>query len=104
MAAKGAKAKEEILKKIQEIFPGAFIHEKVLRIPMEENGDTVEIKVTLTAAKDCITQSKNLSFSSESQSGEGLTPLPWNNFPEEPTNFTPEEEKTITDLAKVLGF
>lgn len=51
MAAKGAVSKQIVTDKIIEMFPGAFIYGKELRIPMEEDGQTVEIKVALTCAK-----------------------------------------------------
>ena len=36
-------------------FDGSFMQDdKILRIPWKENGEVVEIKVTLTAAKDVI--------------------------------------------------
>ncbi len=54
MAARGQAAKGEVMKKLQEVFPNSFIVDKVLRIPMVEDGQTVEIKVALTAAKDVI--------------------------------------------------
>ena len=53
--AKGAQAKQEILTKLLATFPGSFMQDdKIMRIPMSEGGDLVEIKVTLTAAKDLI--------------------------------------------------
>lgn len=52
--AKGAESKTTIFKKLQEIYPKSFWEneDKILRIPMTENGNRVEIKVTLTAAKN----------------------------------------------------
>lgn len=52
--ARGSQAKEEITSKILSAFEGSFIHEKTIRIPIMENNETIEIKVTLTAAKDII--------------------------------------------------
>ena len=49
--AKGAIAKEEVAAKILELFPNAFKYDKEIRIPIEENGETVQIKVALTCAK-----------------------------------------------------
>ena len=46
--ARGAEEKQIIIDKIKEVFPEAFEYDKVIRIPI---GD-VQIKVTLTAAKD----------------------------------------------------
>lgn len=55
MAAKGTEAKEVIFNKILETFEGAFMADaKTLRIPYVENGETIEIKVALTAAKDIL--------------------------------------------------
>lgn len=53
MAAKGTESKNIIFNKLQEIFPDAFWEDqgKILRIPLDENGARVEVKVTLTAAK-----------------------------------------------------
>lgn len=52
MAAKGSEEKVLVIEKLMELFPDAFEHEKVLRIPIGE----VEIKVSLTCAKDNIRQ------------------------------------------------
>lgn len=52
--AKGTVAKTEIFAKLKEIYPNAFMDDKVLRIPFFEDGDVVEIKVALTAAKDVL--------------------------------------------------
>ena len=49
--AKGAISKEAITKKILETFPGSFTIDKVIRIPMLEEGSPIQIKVALTAAK-----------------------------------------------------
>lgn len=51
MALKGAQAKEEITKKILEVFPSAFQYDKEIRVNMMEDGQLTQIKLTLTAAK-----------------------------------------------------
>jgi hypothetical protein len=51
MAIKGATSKNIIAKKILETFEGAFQYDKEIRIPIIEDGETIQIKVTLTAAK-----------------------------------------------------
>lgn len=48
MAAKGAVEKDIITSKILEVFEGAFIYSKEIRIPVND----VQIKVSLTCAKD----------------------------------------------------
>ena len=52
--ARGAQAKAELTEKILEIFPDSFIDEKTIRIPWTENGEQLELKITLTCAKDVI--------------------------------------------------
>lgn len=56
MAAKGTESKGIIFGKLQEAYPNAFWEDegKILRIPMTEGGNLVEIKVTLTAAKNLL--------------------------------------------------
>lgn len=49
--ARGSQAKIDITNKILETFEGAFQYDKEIRIPIQENGELVQIKVTLTAAK-----------------------------------------------------
>lgn len=53
MAARGTDSKNIIFAKLQEVFPNSFFEDqgKILRIPLDENGTRVEVKVTLTAAK-----------------------------------------------------
>lgn len=53
--ARGAYSKEVISKKIMEAFPDAFIAAdgKTIRVPVMEEGERVEVKISLVAAKDC---------------------------------------------------
>lgn len=53
--ARGSQAKQEILEKLKETFPNSFMEDaKILRIPWQENGETVEIKIQMTAAKNLL--------------------------------------------------
>ena len=53
MAAKGSEAKKIVINKILEQFSGSFLYNdgKEIRINLQENGEPVQIKVTLTCAK-----------------------------------------------------
>lgn len=53
--AKGTQSKDIITKKLLETFKGAFLDGRVVRVPMIEDEGEVQIKITLTAAKDLIT-------------------------------------------------
>lgn len=54
--ARGAISKTLIGESLLQIFPGAFIDtdRKTVRIPTSCEGEPIEIKVTLTAAKDVL--------------------------------------------------
>lgn len=54
MAAKGSIAKAEIFKKMNEDFSNSFIYNggKELRINWTEDGEPIQIKVTLTYVKE----------------------------------------------------
>jgi len=54
--ARGQQSKENITKAILQIFSGSFVDAdgKTIRIPTKCEGETIEIKVALTAAKDII--------------------------------------------------
>lgn len=54
MAIKGQVVKQQIADKILSTFEGAFVYGKEIRIPVRENGEMVQIKVALTAAKECV--------------------------------------------------
>lgn len=55
MAARGTVSKQVVMEKILNTFNGAFVNGKEIRIPLKENGEEIQIKVSLTAAKDNIT-------------------------------------------------
>ena len=56
MAARGSVAKDNISRALLQIFPGSFVDAdgKTIRIPTRSEGEVIEIKVALTAAKDVI--------------------------------------------------
>ena len=66
MAARGAEVKEKLTNVLTKLFPESFMDGKILRIPMKENGEIVEIKVTLTAAKDVLGGASTDTFTSNS--------------------------------------
>ena len=51
MALKGSVSKEIVMQKILETFEGSFQYEKEIRIPMEEDGNQIQLKCVLTCAK-----------------------------------------------------
>lgn len=91
--AKGAQAKDEIMKKILSTFERSFIYGKEIRIPMEESGDEVQIKVTLTCAKENVPNPEVI----EINKNEGKV------FSEKDIQFSQDEKDKVNSLLKQLG-
>lgn len=91
MAARGTSSKNIIVNKIMSVFPSSFLTDngKTLRIPLIEDGEPIEIKVTFTAAKD-ILQSAPIVEEEEDE-------VPWYTAADEPS----AQEKDY--LAKLLA-
>ena len=104
MAAKGSIAKVDIFKKILDTFNGSFMNgEKELRIPWMENGEQLEIKVTLTAAKDILGDLGAKSQVNPTHMEPASTSIPMNtqtvDAPSEPTE---EEKERIAKLVAAM--
>jgi hypothetical protein len=105
--AKGSASKEIITNKILEVFSNAFVNGKEIRVPMEEDGSSLEIKITLTAAKDIIgggisnsvTTSDSILSQTASTAGTFVTPSAT-----EKSEPTEEEKQAVADVLARLGF
>ena len=95
MAAKGTESKCIIFNKLKEIYPNSFWEDenKILRIPMNEGGNPIEIKVTLTAAKNIL------------GSGAVESAFPTTSEPvvEKPVEMTEEEKENVATLLASLN-
>ena len=96
MAIKGSIAKEEIIKRMMEVFEDSFMNDKTLIIPMMENGEEVQIKLTLTASKTNIPHS-NGKVEISTTATAGLS------NPVEVIEPTEEEKQRVVDLINKLG-
>ena len=95
--ARGSVAKEIIKTKILETFEGSFPYDKEIRIPIEEDGSIVQIKVTLTAAKVNVGAGADMAIpGAVTQS----TPIVQTATSAE---ITPEEKKNVENLIEALG-
>ena len=93
--ARGAEAKQIITDKILQTFEGSFIYGKEIRVPLQENGERVEIKVTLTCAKE------NVGGNSAFAEPQSKTSQPAQaSVPAAPTE---QEKANIADLMSRLG-
>lgn len=106
MAVRGAESKNKIISDMIEKFPGSFIAAdgKTLRIPMTENGEPIEIKVTLVAAKDL--EGGTISFQSENEDGDlddQMSGFCENNSAIDVPEPTEEEKEKINKLLTSLN-
>lgn len=97
MAARGAWSKEQVWNKILETFPGSFVNEKEIRVPMIENGERIEIKVTLTAAKTNVGEEKAETVASSDNGGSV------EEKPVEVAAPSAEEKAQVSNLLAKLG-
>lgn len=104
MAAKGAESKSLVTKKILEIFPNAFLYnsDKEIRIPLTEQGETIEIKVVLSCAKTPVREAAVLDWSGNSSSTSAAEPVPASNEIG-PPQISEEDRRKVQELMAKLG-
>lgn len=95
--AKGNLAKQEITKKILEVFDGAFTCDggKEIRIPFTEEGNDIQIKITLTCAK--------VNVEPENMAGAAPSSVSLNAIPQGNFEITPEEKQATLDIIERLN-
>lgn len=91
--AKGSLSKTLIGTAILQVFPGSFIDsdQKTIRIPTSVEGEPLEIKITMTCAKDIVGGGQASSETVTKQA------VPQN------TEMTDDEIKEVQELVKRLG-
>ena len=98
MSARGSILKKEVAEKILAAFPGnsfLFNDGKEIRINGTEDGQSLQIKVTLTCAKVAVEGGSTVT-----PSGEVKATGPAPQIPDEPTA---EEKERLTNLLKQLN-
>lgn len=98
MAARGAESKQKITETILNTFENSFAYDKEIRIPLYENGELIQIKVTLTAAKVNVDNPAGDSAVTKTEEANS-------SFNVEPTIVEPTEAEkaTLEDLMTRLG-
>lgn len=98
MAIRGTEAKNYVTKKIQEAFGPAFlgIVDKKLYISVKENGENLQVAISLTCPKE------NLEFSTNVAPTTGEATAPQIDAPAS-AQFTAKEIETIEKLMKRVG-
>lgn len=101
--ARGSISKEKVTSKILSTFPNSFKYDKEIRIPIEENGEIIQIKCVLTAAKVNVENNSDMAIPGEAVLKTTITTSEnsiSNNFMNEPTA---EEKQAVADLVSKLG-
>ena len=102
MAAKGSILKQEIASKILAAFPGSFLYNdgKEIRINGTENGEKLQIKLTLTAAKVAVEGGSDMILTGEAATTDVKPNVVNERIPQEPSE---EEKERLTMLLNKLG-
>lgn len=104
MAAKGSILKQEVSEKILKAFPGSFLYNdgKEIRINGLENGEQLQIKVTLTCAKVAVEGGEDVALPGEEKAATAdVKPAGTNEqVPQEPSA---EEKERLATLLNRLG-
>lgn len=100
--ARGAESKLKVQKQILEAFPGSFLYNdgKEIRIPCNEAGETVQIKVTLTCAKENVEMGADNAMPGDFPAPKMTAPTPERT---EPVDKTPDEKQRVEDALRALG-
>ena len=101
--ARGAASKEQVMAGILAAFPGSFKYDKEILIPMNEDGEIIQIKCVLTAAKVNVENGGDTAVPGAVTATKSVTasvnPAPAG-FMNEPTA---EEKQAVADLVSKLG-
>lgn len=104
--ARGTEAKNAIFNKLMSVYPNAFWEDegKILRVPVEENGTLIEIKVSLTAAKANL-RGSDLPSAFDNAGPAVMTPSPAPVIESNSSSIAPSEEEkaNVAKLISALG-
>jgi hypothetical protein len=100
--AKGAKVKAKVYKKILEMFPGSFMYnsDKELRIPVTEDGEPIQLKLTLTVSKTPVENDNAVAAATEQEEGSFPSPV---GSPVATPQVSDEEKQTLQAMMERLG-
>lgn len=97
--AKGSQSKETITKKILETFKGSFQYDKEIRIPIEEDGNLIQLKCVLTCAKVNVEPNGDVALPGEEKNSK-IEFTQEDNKRIEPTQ---EEKDNVVKLMQMLN-
>lgn len=103
--AKGQAAKQEVMATILSTFPDSFSYNgnKEIRINTVENGEPIQIKVVLTAAKTAVTPEDENAMPGAKDSFPEVAASTAQPASKPPMEATAEEKEAISNLMAELG-
>lgn len=103
--AKGNIAKQNVAKKIAEVFGSDFVGEfdKKLYLWSEENGEKVQIAISMTCPKNPIESGNPINYQAEPGNRLNFEDMSAGVVPKQHLEISEEEKKNIADLIKKLG-
>lgn len=101
--ARGAQSKEKITDTILKTFPNSFIYEREIRIPIMEDGELIQIKVTLTAAKTNVEQGDEHKLPGVNSVESAEYNFENSTIAKDKVTLTEEEKNNVATLLKNLG-
>ena len=106
MAIRGTKAKEELTQELLNYFGDkAFKYDKEIRVNLIEDGQPVQIKLSLTAAKVAVTEGGDAALPGDMPMPLEQAPLGTFNAAEPSVVAQPTEQErhNVSELLKSLG-
>ena len=103
--ARGAEAKKIVIDKLLKTFKNSFLYNdgKEVRIPVEENGEEIQIKVALTAAKENVLPGGDNILPGEDTEKIEFLEKNEERIEQSIVKPTKEELQNVNDLLKALG-
>ena len=104
--ARGQAAKQEIMATILETFGGnSFLYNngKEIRVNTQEDGEPVQIKITLTAAKTAAEPEDENAIPGASNPTDQISEVKEDESPKTVVEATADEKNAIADLMASLG-
>ena len=101
--ARGAQAKNKVEQIISSAFKDNFlgVYDKKLYVQAEENGEMVQVAISLTCPKTpVVISNKPLNFEDKLNFEDGATIIP---HPQMQTEISDEERQTVKELMERLG-
>ena len=100
--AKGQQFKKEVQEKILQLFSNSFLHNdaKEIRICGFEDGQPIQIKITLTCAKENVEMGADAAIPGDFPAPKMTAPTPQRDTPVAPSE---QEKAKVAALLKSLG-